>query len=171
MHSRCGAVEPCVDDGNDDVRLWSGRQTRPSPPPGCVACRASCTRFGQVGVMHMTTQLSEDSTPYPASMHHALSCRPAKSTVSCTDRVASCHCDARPHATDRPSTRLGEPSTVPGRVEGGDQPVLVSSSVLFYFLVFLCFSVVGGLGFEFCLFVAGWKHALRSEWPFIIIII
>ena len=30
--------------------------------------------------------------------------------------------------------------------------------------------VVGGLGFEFCLFVAGWRHALRSEWPFIIII-
>ena len=30
---------------------------------------------------------------------------------------------------------------------------------------------VGGLGFEFCVFVAGWRHALRSEWPFIIIII
>ena len=30
--------------------------------------------------------------------------------------------------------------------------------------------VVGGLGFEFCVFVAGWRHALRSEWPFIIII-
>ena len=44
----------------------------------------------------------------------------------------------------------------------------VSSSVLFYFLVFLwCW----GLGFEFCLFIAGWRHALRSEWPFIIIII
>ena len=28
--------------------------------------------------------------------------------------------------------------------------------------------VVGGLGFEFCVFVAGWRHALRSEWPFII---
>ena len=28
-----------------------------------------------------------------------------------------------------------------------------------------------GLGFEFCVFVAGWRHALRSEWPFIIIII
>ena len=27
------------------------------------------------------------------------------------------------------------------------------------------------LGFEFCVFVAGWRHALRSEWPFIIIII
>ena len=23
----------------------------------------------------------------------------------------------------------------------------------------------------FCVFVAGWRHALRSEWPFIIIII
>ena len=31
--------------------------------------------------------------------------------------------------------------------------------------------VVGGLDFEFCVFVAGWRHALRSEWPFIIIII
>ena len=30
--------------------------------------------------------------------------------------------------------------------------------------------VVGGLGFEFCVFVAGWRHALRNEWPFIIII-
>ena len=29
--------------------------------------------------------------------------------------------------------------------------------------------VVRGLGFEFCVFVAGWRHALRSEWPFIII--
>ena len=31
--------------------------------------------------------------------------------------------------------------------------------------------VVGGLGFEFCMFVTGWRHALRSEWPFIIIFI
>ena len=31
--------------------------------------------------------------------------------------------------------------------------------------------VVGGLGFEFCELVAGWRHALQSEWPFIIIII
>ena len=40
----------------------------------------------------------------------------------------------------------------------------------FYFPLLLVF-VVGGLGFEFCVFVAGWRHALRSEWPFIIIII
>ena len=38
------------------------------------------------------------------------------------------------------------------------------------FILFFAF-VVGGLGFEFCVFVAGWRHALRSEWPFIIIII
>ena len=38
------------------------------------------------------------------------------------------------------------------------------------FPLFFAF-VVGGLGFEFCVFVAGWRHALRSEWPFIIIII
>ena len=25
----------------------------------------------------------------------------------------------------------------------------------------------GGLGFEFCVFVVGWRHALGSEWPFI----
>ena len=31
--------------------------------------------------------------------------------------------------------------------------------------------VVGGLGFVFYVFVAGWRHFLRSEWPFIIIII
>ena len=44
---------------------------------------------------------------------------------------------------------------------------------LFYFCSFpLLFAfVVGGLGFEFCVFVAGWRHALRREWPFIIIII
>ena len=30
---------------------------------------------------------------------------------------------------------------------------------------------VGGLGFEFCVFVASWRHALRSEWPFINIFI
>ena len=56
-----------------------------------------------------------------------------------------------------------EPSTAPGCVEGGGQPVLS-------FEQFFAF-VVGGLGFEFCVFVAGWRHALRSEWPFIIIII
>ena len=31
--------------------------------------------------------------------------------------------------------------------------------------------VVEGLGIEFCVIVAGWKHALRSEWPFIIILL
>ena len=43
-------------------------------------------------------------------------------------------------------------------------PVFCSFPLLFVF-------VVGGLGFELCVFVAGWRHALRSEWPFIIIII
>ena len=43
-------------------------------------------------------------------------------------------------------------------------PILFSSFPLLLALV------VGGLGFEFCVFVAGWRHALRSEWPFIIII-
>ena len=43
--------------------------------------------------------------------------------------------------------------------------------ILFCSFPLLFASVVGGLGFEFCVFVAGWRHALRSEWPFIIIII
>ena len=30
--------------------------------------------------------------------------------------------------------------------------------------------LVGGLGFEFCVFIAGWRHGLWSEWPFITII-
>ena len=47
-------------------------------------------------------------------------------------------------------------------VQGGD--TLISS-----FPLLLAFDV-GGLGFEFCVFVAGWRHALRSEWPFLIII-
>ena len=38
--------------------------------------------------------------------------------------------------------------------------------------VFLSFlPAVGGLGVEFCVVVAGWRHALRSEWPFIVIVI
>ena len=32
----------------------------------------------------------------------------------------------RPHAADRPATRLGEPSTAPGRVEGGGGGLLCS---------------------------------------------
>ena len=43
--------------------------------------------------------------------------------------------------------------------------------ILFCSFPLLFAFVVGGLGFEFCEFVAGWRHALRSEWPFIIIII
>ena len=45
-----------------------------------------------------------------------------------------------------------------------------------YFILFSSFPCllafdVWGLGFVFCVFVAGWRHALRSEWPFIIIVI
>ena len=46
----------------------------------------------------------------------------------------------------------------------------VRSLLLLYNYYYYAF-VVGGLGFEICMFVAGWRHALRSEWPFIIIII
>ena len=42
--------------------------------------------------------------------------------------------------------------------------------ILFSSFILLLAFVVGGLGFEFCVFVAGWRHALWSEWPFIIII-
>ena len=57
-------------------------------------------------------------------------------------------------------------------VEGGGQPVLSFEQCFILFCSFpLLFAfVAGGLGFEFCVFVAGWRHALRSEWPFIIII-
>ena len=69
-------------------------------------------------------------------------------------------------------TRLGEPSTAPGRVEGGGQPVLSFEQCFILFCSFpLLFSfVVGGLGFEFCVFVAGWRHALRSEWPLLLLL-
>ena len=43
--------------------------------------------------------------------------------------------------------------------------------ILFSSFPFLLAFDVGGLGFEFCVFVTGWRHALWSEWPFIIIII
>ena len=42
--------------------------------------------------------------------------------------------------------------------------------ILFCSFPLLFAFVVGGLGFELCVFVTGWRHALRSEWPFIIII-
>ena len=42
--------------------------------------------------------------------------------------------------------------------------------ILFCSFPLLFAFVVGGLGFEFCVFIAGWRHALRSEWPSIIII-
>ena len=75
------------------------------------------------------------------------------------------HAQPRPHTADRPPTRLGEPSTAPGRVEGGGQPVLSFEQccILFSSFPLLLAFVVGGLGFEFCVFVAGWRHALRSE--------
>ena len=53
------------------------------------------------------------------------------------------------------------------------QPTLLSFEqcfILFCNFPLLFAFVVGGLGFELCVFVAGWRHALRSEWPFIIII-
>ena len=43
--------------------------------------------------------------------------------------------------------------------------------ILFFIFPLLLAFDVGGLDFEFCMFVAGWRHALWSEWPFIIHII
>ena len=64
-------------------------------------------------------------------------------------------------------------STAPGHVEGGGQPVLSFEQcfILFSSFPLLLAFIVGGLGFEFCVFVAGWRHALRSEWPSIIIMV
>ena len=58
-------------------------------------------------------------------------------------------------------------------MEGGGQPVLSFEQcfILFCSFPFLFALDVGGLGFEVCVFVAGRRHALQSEWPFIIIII
>ena len=50
---------------------------------------------------------------------------------------------------------------------GGQLWARVAKIILFF--PFLLAFDVEGLGFEFCVFVAGWRHALQSEWPFIII--
>ena len=57
---------------------------------------------------------------------------------------------------------------------GGGWSAGAEFRAVFYFISsfpLLLVFVVGGLGFEFRVFVAGWRHALGSEWPFIIIII
>ena len=54
-------------------------------------------------------------------------------------------------------------------MEGGGQPMLSFEQFYISSFPFLNAFVVGDLGFEFCVFVAGWRHALRSEWPFMII--
>ena len=66
-----------------------------------------------------------------------------------------------------------EPSTAPGRVEGGGQPVLSFEQCFILFCSFplLFVFVVGGLGFELCVFIAGWRHALRSEWPYYLLLL
>ena len=43
------------------------------------------------------------------------------------------------YAADRPSTRLGDPSTVPGHVEGGGQPVLSCEQCFVLLQVLLSF--------------------------------
>ena len=58
------------------------------------------------------------------------------------------------------SKELTHTITVP---DSNNHTNIKSKKLLFAF-------VVGGLGFEFCVFIAGWRHALRSEWPFTIII-
>ena len=66
---------------------------------------------------------------------------------------------------------LRQVNRTPHRVEGGGQPVLSFEQCFIFIFLFSFAFVDGGRGFEFCEFVAGWRHALRSEWPFIIIII
>ena len=43
--------------------------------------------------------------------------------------------------------------------------------ILFCSFPLLFSFVVGGLGFELCVFVAGWRHALRSEWPLLLLLL
>ena len=62
--------------------------------------------------------------------------------------------------------RLGEPRPVPGRVEGDGQTVLSCDQCFLLFQVFLSSFlpfVVGGLGFEFCVFVACWRQEACSS--------
>ena len=48
--------------------------------------------------------------------------------------------------------------------------MLVVRTLSFMYLPFLYEHVVGGLGFEFCVFVVGWRHALQSEWPLLVLL-
>ena len=46
--------------------------------------------------------------------------------------------------------------------------VLVVWSFEFQVFPYLSAATVGGLGFEFYVFVIGWRHALRSKWHYVI---
>ena len=77
------------------------------------------------------------------------------------------------HAARKPNDVMVKQLLFAHSIPGHPKPLVLSFEQCFiYFCSFpLLFAfVVGGLGFEFCVFVAGWRHALRSEWPFIIII-
>ena len=44
---------------------------------------------------------------------------------------------------------------------------------VFWFQCFafpFCCLLLGALCFEFCMFVVGWRHAFRSEWPFVMLV-
>ena len=78
------------------------------------------------------------------------------------------------HAARKPNDVMVKQLLFAHSIPGHPKPLVLSFEQCFiYFCSFpLLFAfVVGGLGFEFCVFVAGWRHALRSEWPFIIIIL
>ena len=97
----------------------------------------------------------QPTPPPPSTLHAAHPTPPPPGTL---------------HATSPPAGTLHATSPPPGTP--GGQPLLSYEQcfVLFYsFPFFLAFDV-GGLGFVFCVFVAGWRHALRSEWPFVIIV-
>ena len=90
------------------------------------------------------------------------------------------HDVGRPHAADRPSKRLGEPSTVPCTMMcGGGWSAVAELRAVF----FLLFQVFPEVSLSFCVSCRGPRFrvlcvrrrleavALQSEWPFIIIII
>ena len=76
--------------------------------------------------------------------------------------------------SDQVRKRKKEPGTKQLKnIIGGGWSAGAEFRAVFYFIFLFSFAFCvrcWGPRFEFCVFVAGWRHALRSEWPFIIII-
>ena len=47
---------------------------------------------------------------------------------------------------------------------GAELQAVFCSFLSFFAFAFVVGGPVGGVGFEFCVLVAGWGHALQSEW-------